>query len=147
LAAGGTVEQVAAAIVGSAEFFQNQGGGSNDGFLSALYQDALGRGIDAGGHAAFSQLLANGATRTQVAALLFSSTEYAQDLVFGWYQQFLHRNGDQGGVNFFVGLLHPTTSPTQPIFITDPTLQGVALRDEDVIAILVGSQEYFNRLG
>src|SRR5262249_20952353 len=46
LGAGGTVEQVESAIVGSPEYLQNRGGGSNDGFLAALYQDALNRPID-----------------------------------------------------------------------------------------------------
>jgi hypothetical protein len=147
LAAGGTDEQVAAAIVGSPEFFQTQAGGTNAGFISALYQDALGRGVDASGQATLTQLLANGVTRTQVAALIFSSREYAQDLVLSWYARFLHRNADAGGVTFFVNLLRPPTVTTQPIFITDPTGQGAALRDEDVIAILVGSQEYLARLG
>jgi uncharacterized delta-60 repeat protein len=149
LAAGQTVEQVAAAIVGSSEFFQTQGGGTNDGFLNALYLDALGRSVDASGRSTFDQLLASGTTRVQVAAMIFASTEYAQDLVQGFYQRFLHRTGDAAGVNFFVGLLHPSTGgATQPIFITDPSGgQVTALRDEDVIALMVGSQEYFNRLG
>src|SRR5207248_4914976 len=46
LGSGGTVEQLEAALSGSAEYFQNRGGGTNDGFLAALYQDALGRPLD-----------------------------------------------------------------------------------------------------
>jgi len=43
---GGTTEEVAAAIAGSPEYFQVRGGGTNTGFLNALYQDALGRALD-----------------------------------------------------------------------------------------------------
>src|SRR5262245_12161852 len=54
---GHTVEQMEAGLAGSPEYFQNRGGGTNAGFLAALYQDALGRTIDAGGQAAFTQAL------------------------------------------------------------------------------------------
>ena len=36
-----TVEQVASGITGSAEYFAMRGGGTETGFLTALYQDAL----------------------------------------------------------------------------------------------------------
>ena len=59
----------------------------------------------------------------------------------GYYQTFLHRQADTGGLNFFVGLLlgHP---PTQPIFTGDNSGQVLPVRDEDVIAAIVGSTEY-----
>src|SRR5258707_5258062 len=44
LGAGSTVEQVQGVILGSAEYFQTRGGGTNAGFLSAIYQDTLQRG-------------------------------------------------------------------------------------------------------
>src|SRR5262249_21780616 len=71
---GNTVEQMEASIAGSAEFFQTQGGGTNAGFLTALFQDALGRAVDAGGQNFFTQQLAGGATRAQVASAVFAST-------------------------------------------------------------------------
>src|SRR5262249_33381464 len=37
----GTVEQVEAFLAGSPEYFQAQGHGTSDGFLDALYRDAL----------------------------------------------------------------------------------------------------------
>jgi len=146
LAAGGTDEQVAAAIVGSAEFYQNQGGGTNAGFLNALYEDALGRTVDSSGLNTFVPLLNTGTSTQQVATQIFASNEYAQDLVLGWYQRFLHRAGDPTGVAYFVSLMHPTSAPTQPVFITDPTGQNQPLSDEQVIAMIVGSQEYLSNL-
>src|SRR5438552_1142861 len=57
LATGSTAEQVAAILAGSDEYFQTRGGGTNNGFLSALYQDAVQRAIDPTGQAGFTQLL------------------------------------------------------------------------------------------
>jgi hypothetical protein len=128
LAAGGTVEQVAETLTASPEYFQSRGGGTNDGFLNALYQDALQRPIDATGQSVFSQLLQSGGTRPQVVTVIFTSDEFRQDLVQSFYQRFLRRGADPGGLNAFVGLLR----------------QGK--RDEEVIANIVGSDEYLGRL-
>jgi uncharacterized delta-60 repeat protein len=128
LATVATVEQVASALAGSPEYFKNQGGGTNDGFLAALYRDALNRPIDPTGQAAFSQALNAGISRGDVAAAIFGSTEYQQDLVQGWYQRFLRRAADPTGLSFFTNALHQGT------------------RDEEVIAAIVGSPEYFSRL-
>jgi uncharacterized delta-60 repeat protein len=146
LAAGATQEQVAAEIVGSPEYFQNRGGGTNAGFLAALYQDALNRPIDATGLAGFSQAMSNGMTPGQVAAAIFSSTEYLQDLVGSYYLRFLRRPADTAGLNFFVSLLQPTHSSQQPIFVGDPNSRNRPPRDEDVIAMIIGSPEYSMRL-
>jgi hypothetical protein len=113
-------------LAGSQEYFDQRGGGTNDGFLSALYQDILGRAIDPSGKAAFEQALANGITRAQVAAQLFASAEYEQNLVNGYYATYLHRTADPGGLAFFSGQLANGT------------------RDEDVLAQMLGSQEYFS---
>ena len=127
LAAGGTYEQVQAMLAGSAEFF-TLNGGTNDGFLNALYQDALNRVPDAVGRAEFSQFLAQGGSRTQVAVVIFTSLEFDTDLVGNWYVTFLRRAADENGLNGFVAAL----------------MQGV--RDETLIAAIVGSDEYIARL-
>jgi hypothetical protein len=127
LAGGGTYEQIQATIAGSTEFFALSGS-TNDGFLNALYQDALGRAPDPAGRASFNQFLGQGGTRTQVASTIFTSPEYYTRLVGGWYVTFLRRPADPGGLGGFVTAL----------------LQGA--RDEDLIASLVGSDEYFARL-
>src|SRR5262249_29653093 len=53
LGSGGTAEQAAAALAGSAEYYAVRGGGSAGGFLTALYRDALGRPLDPAGAAGF----------------------------------------------------------------------------------------------
>jgi hypothetical protein len=148
LATGGTDEQVAAILIGSPEYFQNRGGGTNDGFLNALYSDALNRAVDPTGRSIFDAALANGTTPTQIASLILGSVEYKQDLVQSFYQTFLRRSADSNGLNFFVNLLTQNSSNLQPIVVSDPlhNQHSGPLTDEDVIALLVGSQEYFNRL-
>jgi hypothetical protein len=124
LGSGGTPEQAQSLIAGSAEYFQNRGGGTNDGFLTALYQDALGRAADPAGRSAFDQALASGATPTQVAAAIFASDEYRHDLVQGFYLRYLHRPADAGGLSAFVNALK------------------AGARDQDVIAAILASGEY-----
>jgi hypothetical protein len=128
LANGGTVEQVAALLTGSQEYFLTQGSGTNDGFLDALYRDALGRTADASGRTTYNAALAGQATRLQVTSAIFASTEFQLNLVATFYQRFLHRSPDGGGLNAFVGLLH----------------QGS--RVEDIIAGIIGSAEYSARV-
>ncbi len=127
LNSGGTIEQVQSLIIGSDEYFQTQGGGTNDGFLAALYLDVLGRPIDPTGQATFSQALASGTTRDQVALAILTSGEFRQLLVNGFFLQFLGRAADPTGLSTFVNQLN----------------QGA--RDEDIIVAIVGSDEYFAR--
>jgi uncharacterized repeat protein (TIGR01451 family) len=128
LESGGTVEQLEALIAGSPEYFQRRGGGTNDGFLNALYQDGLGRVVDAGGRATWDQALASGVSRTQVAAQLFSSLEYDLDLVNNDYAAYLRRPADAAGLNDWVAQL----------------LGGVG--SDQVLAGLLASDEYFTQV-
>jgi uncharacterized delta-60 repeat protein len=127
LAWGATAADVRAALFGSAEYLAGRGGGTAAGFLAALYQDALNRTIDASGQAAFTQALAGGASRADVAATIFSSTEYRQDLVQSDYARFLHRTADPSGLDHWVTALQ------------------MGARDEVVVAGVVSSDEYFSR--
>jgi uncharacterized protein (TIGR03118 family) len=125
LALGARVEQVAAGITGSLEFFLDSGG-TTAGFLNSIYADALGRLPT--GQTPFAAALAQGVTTEQVSAVIFSSTEFRQDDVRGFYLSYLRRQADSFGLSFFVNAM----------------AQGAA--DEQVIAAIVGSNEYFARL-
>jgi hypothetical protein len=125
---GATMEQVTAAIEGSAEYFQTRGGGTNTGFLSALYQDQLGRAVDPTGQAVFTQALAGGVSRGQVAMTVLTSDEGRGDLVGGFYQGFLQRDADSMGMSAFL------------------TAMRQGLNDDQLIATLLGSAEYRNNL-
>jgi hypothetical protein len=124
LANGGTMEQVATLLASSPEYFQARAGGQNSGFLTALFADALNRGVDPTGQAAFGTALALGATPAAIAAAVFGSTEYQRDLVTSYYQTYLGRAPDSAGLADFATALQQGT------------------RDEGVIAAIVGSPEY-----
>ena len=125
LSTGGTLEQVKSFLTSSAEYLQARGGGTNNGFLAALYQDALSRSPDAGGLATFTQALNRGVSRQQVAAAVFASPEYLRDLVASLYQLYLKRAADDGGLNGFVASL------------------GSGVPDQEVISAMLGSDEFF----
>lgn len=103
LAAGMALEQLDKLLVASPEYWQTRAGGSNDGFLNALWADALHRSeIDPEGLAFFDRLLSHGGTRAQVAEIAFGSLEYAQDTVEAVFMHYLNRRsgGDLADVQF-----------------------------------------------
>ena len=70
--------------------------------------------------------------------------EYDQDLVRGYFTRFLRRPADAGGLTNYVNLLQNGISGAQPIFASDPFGGVHRIKDEDIIAYIMGSQEYFN---
>src|SRR5262249_44774243 len=112
---GNTVEQMEAGITGSAEYFQNRGGGTNAGFLTALYQDVLNRAVDPTGTNTFTQALGGGTTRGQVAATIFSGQEGLQNAVQGFYGSLLRRAADNAGLNVFVNAMQQGATDQQVI--------------------------------
>jgi hypothetical protein len=124
LASGGTDEQIAGMLVASAEFAAASGG-TNAGFIDALYRDALGRPADSGALAAWTTALQNGVTRAQLAALVFASPEYLRDVVQQLYQARLRRPPDGSELTSWVASLSHGT------------------RDETLTVTLAASVEYF----
>lgn len=126
LASGGSVEQVAAGIVSSPEYFHLHGS-SNAGFVSALYQEILGRN----GSSAEVQSWVNALqreTRSQVAMGFLTSTEYRTDLVDSYYTEFLGRPADPAGQTAWVEAL------------------ASGMSDTSVLAAMLGSAEAQTRL-
>jgi hypothetical protein len=128
LAPGGTAKTAEAALLGSEEYFATRSGGTDAGFLTALYGDLLGRAPDDAGAALYGSLLQNGTPRSAVADLVLHSPEADQVLVRGIYRELLHREADPDGLNFWVGLL------------------GQGVGEEVVRARFVASDEYAARL-
>ena len=125
LRSGATVEQLQANLAGSSDYYMNRGGSTNDGFLTALYPDFLGRPITFLERTNDDAALASGESRTDLAASIVASREFDQHLVNGWYPEFLHRPADPGSA----------------IYVNE--LQS-SVRNEQVIAQIVGSTEYAN---
>ncbi|HWB13509.1 MAG TPA: DUF4214 domain-containing protein [Pirellulales bacterium] len=126
--AGLTDEELEAGFIGSDEFFTTQGGGTNAGWVDALYQKLLGRPADASGKAFWLAQLAAGESRAQVALGFTSSVEREEQRVTADYQTFLGRQPDQSGLNFWVSQF----------------AQG-RLTNEDVVAGFLASDEYFSK--
>jgi hypothetical protein len=117
--AGFTDEQVAAQIVGSPEYF-TIAGSTNAAWLSQVYLDILGR-APSPSESSFYLALLGSSSRTNVALSILNSTEARTRLVQGYYSQLLRRSGASAEV---ASLL--------------------ALTDEQAIAAILGSDEYFN---
>jgi hypothetical protein len=101
LAKGGSIVQLEAELFASPEFFQVQGKGTNQGYLQALYQAALGRPIDSSGAQFWGAQLTAGFSTLRVAAELLSTSEAARAEVGQFYQQILGRPADAGGLQFW----------------------------------------------
>jgi hypothetical protein len=125
--AGATIEQVAAMIAASDEFFTDQGGGTNDGFLNAVYEDALDRPADPSGLAYYNSQLSAGASREQVVDEILSSQEYRNDVVSQAYEELLDRQADPAGQAGWVSVLNAGGT------------------DQQVYAGMCGSQEYYDK--
>jgi probable HAF family extracellular repeat protein len=143
LADGWTREQVQAALLGSTEYYEKRAGGTDDGFLSALYQDLLSRPLDPVGSAAWHDLLAQAPpllgsgnvgiplyspelVRSEIALNVLTSSEARAIQVASYYREFLHRDVDTTGEQFWTGNLLGGAS-------ADATLAGI-----------VGSLEYLD---
>lgn len=124
---GATDQQIQATVLATNEFFAGQGS-TNALFVGALYTDLLNRtGSPAETTPFVNALNTASATRTQIAMIFLTSVEYDGDLVNQWYSQFLGRSPGTPELNTFV-----------------TAMQG-ATTNEQVIATILGSQEYFDR--
>jgi hypothetical protein len=130
---GGSPARMRSLFVSSPEYFQHAGG-TNSGFVDALFRDVMNRSADPAARAATIAALdgANGRRRDtfrrQVVDMIFASDEPRQAAVQGFYQKFLARAADGAGLGAFTNLLR---------------MSG---RDELVILTLVASDEYSSRI-
>jgi hypothetical protein len=103
--AGGTFEQVAAALVNSQEFYVLNGG-TDQGFINGLYSDVLKRGATTAELAYWETVLDSGASRASVVIAFVTSQEYRADVVKNDYTTFLNRAADPGALTFWVSALN-----------------------------------------
>jgi uncharacterized secreted protein with C-terminal beta-propeller domain len=126
LESGRTTADVRAAILGSPEYYQRHGG-TDAGFLEAVYRDVLHRVIDSTGAAVWALTLAGGRSRDAVARDIAASTEGRTRTVGDLYAGLLDRPADDAGQGAFVAAL----------------IQGVT--EEFIRGLFVSSAEYFAR--
>jgi hypothetical protein len=101
---------------------------AQQGVVSALYLNLLGRNVDPDGLNHWSGVLASGAPLSQVVGGLMASTEYQNQVINNLFKQYLGRPVDSTGLANF-----------------GPLLQ--ASGPEAVAAALAGSSEFFTRTG
>jgi hypothetical protein len=126
---GATDEQVEAGILGSDEYYNTRGGGTNAGFVDALYHDILGRAPTDAEARQWDAAFGAGATRNQAALQILKSIEARTLLINSWFQTFLGRAPTAVELNFFLQQF------------------GAGATDEQLLASLLGSQEYFDAVG
>jgi hypothetical protein len=115
-------------VAGSQEFLRDAGG-TNDGWVTAIFRDALNRAVDAQGRAAFDQELNSGVINLRQAAhIVFTSPEFLQDTIQSDYSTYLGRPPDSGGATAWLG-----------------ELEAGVVTPEQVIAYFVGSTEHTSR--
>ncbi|MCR6491778.1 N-acetylmuramoyl-L-alanine amidase [Cellulomonas sp. P24] len=98
--------------------------------VKSLYQDVLGRGVDPGGLSTWTSALAGGMTVPQLATVLATSREYADETVVRDYQQVLGRAPDPGGMSTWTA-----------------ALMNGAVRSEDLKVMLFSSPEFVAKSG
>jgi hypothetical protein len=122
---GGSIEQLRAILLSSDEYYAARGGNSNEGFLTALYYDVLGRTIDPSGLSTYGHMLLNGLSRGDVALALLQSVEGSQYRVERDYEWLLHRGADASGMAAYAPMLAQTG------------------QEETLITFLLSSDEFY----
>ena len=125
LSGGGTDQELQTTLLGGHEYFGDQGN-DNTTFVESLYSKLLNRPGTSLEVLPFVSLLTSAsATRSEVSSKLLSTTEYEQDLLNSYLQQYLHRS---------------FASPDTPFLLQ---LEG-AVPNELVQSEILGSQEYYD---
>jgi hypothetical protein len=116
------------AVLASGEYFDAFSGGTNSGWVTAIYQDILNRAVSPSELASTVAGLDGGTlTRSQAVTSLLGSGEYRQLRIGDLYPQLLGRAVDATAIATSTAVLNTTG------------------RWENVIAAIAGSTEYFNR--
>jgi hypothetical protein len=144
LAHGGTLPQLEVILLSSDEYFITRGGGTNAGFVMALFQDVLNRAIGPSELQLYLQAMANGFSRARIAQIVVTSPEASMVEVQALYAQFLHRPADPAGLSAWTNALQQNLVGTQNGSSSASNQRGFTL--EQVTAGIVSSQEYFSRL-
>jgi hypothetical protein len=123
---GSTIQTVESRILASSEYYARSGR-TDAGWVSALYQNVLGRDAQSSEVATWSARLAGGASRQNVASRFLLSTEHLTSVVDGYYVDLLGRHLDATG---------------QRTWVT--SIQG-GTRVEAIIGRIIASKEYYGK--
>ena len=101
----------------------------NEAYVSAIFQDVLGRPVDPAGLQFFSGLLDHGTTHSAAVGLVNHSAEYFGKIIQSAYKQFLDRGAESAAVSFW------------------STQMAGGLTDAQFAAAVLGSAEAFTHNG
>lgn len=108
LSTGKTIDYVKAAILGSDEYVADRGGNSNGGFLTALYDDVLGRDIEQREMDKHLRSLSQGTTRNAIIEKLLTEKEARQKLIQDVYNEVLDRDPTENELKTWLKIAAPT---------------------------------------
>lgn len=141
---GATVESVATTLLSSSEYADN----SADQYVNSLYTSLLGHSADQAGEDYWSNAIAGGVSRGDVAALISGSAE-AQTVtptdtayINALYESALGRDADQSGSDFWTAALAAGTSRTDVANTIFASSDAAAKANSDFVESL-----YQNALG
>jgi len=137
-----TTEELEVQLVSSQEYFQTQGGSTNTGYITSLYQDFLGRTPSAAEINSWNSQAS--VDRQAVARGIVFSQEARTDEVRGFYTSYLRRTGDQPGINYWSNLLNQGNA--DKVFQdSDQNAPNSVENNDDAIIVsyFLSSQEYF----
>ncbi|HEX5446523.1 MAG TPA: DUF4214 domain-containing protein, partial [Pirellulales bacterium] len=138
-----SLEDTEAAFVATPEFFA-QAGGTNDGYINRLFQVALDRAPEASGRAQFEADLAAGMSREQVAQIVFSSHEYHQDQVRGYFQSPVDTNDRSNPAVSYLDDLDFLDRPADPAGVAAFTASlDHGMAEQQIWADFLSSDEFF----
>jgi hypothetical protein len=125
LADGYRLEDLRALIIGSDEYFEGRGGGTNESYVTTVYRDLLHRDPEPAGLAYWLERLDEPGPRGVVASSLVYTNEAFRVLVQQIYAQYLERATDAAGETYWADQLgHGTT-------------------DQQLIVLITASEEYY----
>ena len=116
-----------AQLFGSNEYF-TKAGSTNAKYVDKVYLDVLGRLPDPSGRAYWTGKLDGGADRGSVALQFINSSEFRRFVVDDQFLRFLDRKA---------------TTAEQDAW--SPKITGTATGEQDLIAFLAASADYYNR--
>ena len=138
-----TLEQTESNLVATPEFFA-KAGGTNDGYVTRLFELALGREPDATARANFDAALAAGMSREQVAEIIFGSNEYHAKTVAGYFESPDDGNDRFTSVTPFIDDLDFLDRPADATGLAEFTVaMDLGLTDQQVWADFLSSNEFF----
>jgi hypothetical protein len=118
----GTEKRTAALLINSDEYYNVRAGGTLDGFITAVFEDALKRPPEPEALAYFEYQLTHGMTHIEFATTVLNSIEFETRSINSLYERYLGRPADPQGLAMFLNnfsLGYGSETNTETLLDTD----------------------------